>query len=71
MNEPVAPEPTNRVRQFREQLKLSAYGLAKKVGVAESTILRIETGFIKRPRQVTKEAIARELRSDVEDVFPS
>lgn len=66
----VAPPASNNVRRFREQLRLSQYALAKKTGLAESTILRIENGLIKRPHSLSQQAIAKALLSKVEDVFP-
>lgn len=63
-------EPRNHLGLFRRQLGLSAYALARKVGVAPQTITRIETGDIRTPRKVTKEAIASVLGVSVHEVWP-
>lgn len=66
----VVPPPPNNLAKFRKQLGLTAYALARRVGVAPQTITRIETGFIRKPRAVTKDAIAAALGLKARDVFP-
>lgn len=60
----------NHVTRFRQQLGLTSYALAQKVGVAVSTIRRIETGAIKNPHALTRRRIAEVLRTTENEVFP-
>jgi DNA-binding XRE family transcriptional regulator len=64
------PERPNRLAFFRRQLGLTAHALALEVGVAPQTITRIESGYIRKPRRITKEAIAETLGVSVREVWP-
>lgn len=57
-----------KVRQFREQKKLSQAELARRLGVDRSTINKIENGKTK-PSLSLLERIAVELNVSVKDFF--
>jgi transcriptional regulator with XRE-family HTH domain len=57
-----------RVREVREDLGMQRTVLARRVGVAENTIYRIETGK-RAPSVELLEKIAHELRTEPADLF--
>lgn len=61
---------TSPVQEARDAIGLSPEGLASKTGLTLRTIERIEAGEIRRPHRLTREAIARVLRRDPDELFP-
>jgi transcriptional regulator with XRE-family HTH domain len=57
-----------RVREVREDLGMQRTVLARRVGVAENTIYRIETGE-RMPSVALIERMARELRTEPAEFF--
>jgi DNA-binding XRE family transcriptional regulator len=59
----------NRLREMRQKAGLAQDDLAQKVGVRALTISRIERGLY-QPRLETAQALARELKTSIEKLFP-
>jgi transcriptional regulator with XRE-family HTH domain len=59
---------SEKIRQFRQQKKLTQAELARRLGVDRSTINKIENGKI-RPSLALLERIAAELGVSVKDFF--
>ncbi len=71
----MSPDAASRLaellRTAREQLGLSVREVAKRSGVVNSNIVRLEQGAIPNPRPETLKAIADVLDLDLADVFAS
>jgi transcriptional regulator with XRE-family HTH domain len=71
----MSPDAASRLaellRTARERLGLSVREVAKRSGVVNSNIVRLEQGAIPNPRPETLKAIADVLELDLADVFAS
>lgn len=71
----MSPDAASRLaellRTARERLDLSVREVAKRSGVVNSNIVRLEQGAIPNPRPETLKAIADVLELDLADVFAS
>lgn len=63
-------ESGNRIREIRESRGLSAEQLAKKIGVAKTTITRYETGEIGKMPYINFLKILIALETTPEDILP-
>jgi transcriptional regulator with XRE-family HTH domain len=62
-------QPTT-VAALREQRGLTQYRLAKKAGLSQTHLRKIELGLIKDPSASVAMAIAEALDADVRELFP-
>lgn len=71
MSPDAASQLAELLRTAREHLGLSVREVAKRSGVVNSNIVRLEQGAIPNPRPETLKAIADVLELDLADVFAS
>jgi transcriptional regulator with XRE-family HTH domain len=66
----IKKRPTT-VAALRELMGLTQYRLAKKAGLSQTHLRKIELGLIKSPSAAVAMAIADALGADVRDLFPA
>ena len=59
----------NKIKEYRQAMELTQQELAKKIGVSETHLQRIEYGKA-RPNIETALRLAHQLCTTVEDLFP-
>jgi transcriptional regulator with XRE-family HTH domain len=60
----------NRLKEVREQKRLSQYELGRLLGKYQSWVWQVENGY-HEPDKTEKEAIVKILDVDVNEIFPS
>ena len=56
------------IRKYRKKLKLTQEGLARKVDISYSTIIKLETGVISDPRMETLKKLAHALNVSIDEL---
>jgi len=56
------------IRKYRKKLKLTQEGLARKVDISYSTIIKLETGVISDPRMETLKKLAKALDISIDEL---
>jgi len=56
------------MKKYRKRLKLTQEGLARKVDISYSTIIKLETGVISDPRMETLKKLASALNVSMDEL---
>lgn len=56
------------IKKYRKKLKLTQEGLAKKVDISYSTLIKLESGVIADPRMETLKKLANALNASIDDL---
>lgn len=56
------------IKKYRKKLKLTQEGLAKKVDISYSTLIKLESGVISDPRMETLKKLANALNVSIDDL---
>ena len=59
---------SENIRRYRKKLKLTQEGLARKVDISYSTIIKLETGVISDPRMETLKKLAIALNVSIDEL---
>jgi len=59
---------TKNIKKYRKRLKLTQEGLAKKVDISYSTLIKLESGVIADPRMETLKKLANALNVSIDDL---
>jgi len=57
------------MKKYRKRLKLTQEGLARKVDISYSTIIKLETGVIGDPRMDTLKKLAKALNINIDELI--
>ncbi|MBU4589837.1 MAG: helix-turn-helix domain-containing protein [Candidatus Omnitrophica bacterium] len=56
------------IKKYRKKLKLTQEGLAKKVDISYSTLIKLESGVIADPRMETLKKLANALNVSIDNL---